>query len=58
MAKAKKHKVSKWIVSIMEFRDNGKKFKVTRRIPEMSVSETKLFRTKKKAKKQFDEWLK
>ena len=57
MNKAKKHITKRWIVSIMELKDNGKKFKVTRRIPELSVSETKLFRTKKKAKKQFDDWL-
>ena len=57
MAKTKKHKFKKWEVSIMELSGNGRKFKVTRRIPEMSVSETKLFRTKKKAKKQFDDWL-
>ena len=36
----------------------GKKFKVTRRLPEMSVAETKVFATKKKAKRLFDEWLK
>lgn len=57
MSKSKKHKVKKWEVSIMELKDNGRKFKVTRRIPELYVSETKLFRTKKKAKKQFDDWL-
>ena len=57
MNKAKKHITKRWIVSIMELKENGKKFKVTRRIPELSVSETKLFKTKKKAKKQFDEWL-
>ncbi len=31
---------------------------VTRRLPEMSVAETKVFTTKKKAKRLFDEWLK
>ena len=50
MPTAKKHKVKKWEVSIMELKDNGRKFKVTRRIPELYVSETK-------AKKQFDDWL-
>jgi len=59
MAKIKKHLVKKWEVSIIELQNNiGKKFKVTRRIPELSVVETKLFRSKKKAKKQFDDWLK
>lgn len=38
--------------------DKGKKFKITRRMPELSVVETKMFRSKKKAKKQFDDWLK
>jgi len=27
------------------------------RIPEMSAAETKVFRSKEKAKKQFEEWL-
>ncbi len=59
MGKIKRHIAKKWEVSIVELRTNGgKKFKVTRRIPELSVAETKLFRTKREAKKQFDEWLK
>ena len=44
-------------VSIVEFRDNGKRFKVTKRIPDFSVSETRLFDTKEEAVKQFEEWL-
>lgn len=44
-------------VSIIEFRDNGKKFKVTKRIPDMSISETELFDTKEEALRQFEEWL-
>lgn len=40
----------------MEFRNQtGKKFKVTRRIPEMSIAKTKVFRSKEKAKRQFDD---
>ena len=35
----------------------GNKFKVTRRLSDISVSETKMFRSKKKAKEQFDKWL-
>ena len=59
MPKSKKHITKKWEVSIIELKNNaGRKFKVTRRIPELSVAETKFFRTKKEAKKQFDEWLK
>lgn len=48
----------KWEVTIAEFEDaDGKKYKVTRRLPELLVAETKIFRTKEAAKKQFDEWL-
>ena len=55
----KKHSIKKWEVSIAKFQnDVGKIFKVTRRLPELLVSETKMFRNKKKAKKQFDDWLK
>jgi len=58
MRRAKKHPVKKWEVSIIEIRnDVGKSYKVTRKIPEMSVAETKMFSSKKKAKRQFDEWL-
>lgn len=54
----KKHPIKKWIVSISEYKKNEKSvFKVTRRIPELSVSETKIFNTKEEAKKQFEEWL-
>ena len=54
-----KHIAKKWEVSIIEIEnDIGKKYKVTRRIPEVSVAETKVFRSKEDAKKQFDEWLK
>ncbi len=55
----KKHSMKGWEVSLIEFRSSkGKKFKVTRRLPEMSVAETKVFATRKRAKKLFDEWLK
>lgn len=59
MAKTEKHMTKKWEVSIMELEGNkGKTFKVTRRIPEISVAETRVFRLKKRAKKQYDGWLK
>lgn len=55
----KKHTIKKWEVSIIEFENrHGKKYKVTRRLPELSVAETKMFKGKKEAKRQFDEWLK
>ncbi len=36
----------------------GKKYVVTRRLPELFIAETKTFRSKKKAKELFDMWLK
>lgn len=45
----------KWEVTITKFTDNF--YKVTRRIPELEVSETKVFSSKEKAQEQFEEWL-
>jgi hypothetical protein len=51
--------VKKWEVTIMELEDKkGKKYKVTKRIPELLVSETRIFRNKEEAKRLFNEWLK
>lgn len=48
----------KWIVTITELEDKeGKIYKVTRRMPELFVSETKFFRNKQSAITQFQEWL-
>ncbi|MBI3037056.1 hypothetical protein HYY73_04905 [Candidatus Woesearchaeota archaeon] len=48
----------KWEISLAELENSiGKLFKVTRRLPEMSIAETKLFRAKKEAVRQFNEWL-
>jgi hypothetical protein len=59
MTPTEKHPLRKWEVSIMEFQDEeGIKYKVTRRLAEMSVAETKIFLTKEEAKAQFEEWLK
>ena len=56
MRKIRKHPIKKTEISFIEFKNNrSKKFKVTKRIPELSVAETKIFRSKKKAKKQFEE---
>ncbi len=53
-----KHPFQKWEVSIMEIHEeNGIKYKVTRRLSEMSVAETKVFSSKEEAKQQFEEWL-
>lgn len=55
---SKKHKFKKWIVSLIEVKDSkGSLYKITRRIPELSVSEIILFRSKKEAEKQFEDWL-
>lgn len=49
---------NKWEVSILEIEDEqGKKYKVTRRYMETAICETKIYRNKSKAKKQFLEWL-
>ncbi|MBS3096963.1 hypothetical protein J4480_06015 [Candidatus Woesearchaeota archaeon] len=48
----------KWEFSIIELKRNGRKrYKVTRRMPELHVSDTKVFSSKKKALKQLEEWL-
>jgi hypothetical protein len=58
VVKYKKHLNKKWEISIIELQNSkGKKYKVTRHLPELKVSETKIFSSKKKAKKLFDEWL-
>jgi hypothetical protein len=50
---------TKWEVSIIELEGaEGKQYKVTRRISELSVSETKVFSSKEDARRQFEEWLK
>lgn len=51
-------RLMKWEVTISEFEGaEGKKYKVTRRMPEMLVAETRIFKTKEAARKQFEEWL-
>ena len=55
--KDEKHPIKKEF-SIIELKENGEiKYKVTKRIPYLSVSETKIFKSKEEAKKQFYEWL-
>lgn len=54
----KKHTTKKWEVSMTELKQGHKKiFMVTRRIPELTVAETKFFYSRKRAMKQFEEWL-
>jgi len=49
------HSTKHWIVTLMALEDGN--FKVTKRLPDLFVSETKIFKSNKDAKKQFDEWL-
>jgi len=59
MHKSIKNEITKWEISILEIQNHkGSKFKVTRRLPEMFVAETRIFRNKKKAMNLFYEWLK
>lgn len=56
--KTKKHLFKRWEVSIMEFKSpKGKVFKVTKKFPNLPISETKFIKDSKRAKKQFDKWL-
>ncbi|HIH39252.1 TPA: hypothetical protein HA219_00805 [Candidatus Woesearchaeota archaeon] len=58
MKKNKKHFHKKWEVSIIELSSSeGKRYKVTRSLPELHVSETKMFNSKKEARNKFNEWL-
>ncbi len=46
-----------WEISFKELEDSkGKKYKITRRLADYSIAETKVFRSKKKALKKLAEW--
>jgi hypothetical protein len=50
--------MNNWEVSLKEFKENNElKYKVTRRFPEYSIAETKIFSSKEKAMEQLNEWL-
>jgi hypothetical protein len=52
------HSMKTWEVSIIEVKSSKRKwYKVTRRLPDLRVSETKIFSSKEKARKQFQEWI-
>lgn len=52
------HPTKKWTVSILALiSEDGAAFKVTRRLHELHVSETRMFDNKEEAKMQFIEWL-
>ena len=58
LPKTKKHLSKKWEITFAELDDAfGNLFKVIRRLPAFSVAETKMFRSKKEALVQFNEWL-
>ena len=47
----------KYEVSLIELRNGRKKYKVTKQIPRLKVSETKMFNSKKNALQQMNTWL-
>lgn len=54
----RKHAIKKWEVSIVELQDGKDSlFKISQRIPDLSVAETRVFKDKKSAKRLFDKWL-
>ena len=53
-----KNKFNRWEVSLSVFESSeGRKYKVTRRLSELSVAETKIFDNLNEARELFDEWL-
>ena len=46
-----------WEVSIIELSNAKTRYNVTRRIPSLSISETKIFLERTKALQQVNEWL-
>ena len=56
--KHEKHPIKKWEVSIIELENDKTFYKVTRRVAELDVAETKMFNSKEDAIRKFEEWLK
>jgi hypothetical protein len=54
--RTQKHPVKQWEVSLISF-PGAKKYKVSGRIPELGVAETKVFNSIEEAKQQFERWL-
>ncbi len=47
-----------WEISILELRDEVEiKYKITKRIPQVAIAETKICNSKKEVLKQLVEWL-
>jgi hypothetical protein len=58
MTKIRKAINHRWEVSIIKLEEQGKtKYKVTRRLPELTVAETQIFNSREEAQLQFEEWL-
>lgn len=48
----------RWELSILELEDEfGRGYQVTRRLLELCLTESKMFRSKRHAKAQFERWL-
>jgi len=45
-----------WEITLAELENGGKKYKVTRRMPNLTVAETKIFTSKEEAITQFEDW--
>jgi hypothetical protein len=45
-----------WEITLTELENGGKKYKVTRRMPDLTVAETKIFTSREEAIKQFESW--
>lgn len=50
--------IKRWEVTVSKFENSvGEVYKVTRHMPSLHVTETKTFRSKEKAKEQYEQWL-
>ena len=53
-----RNRFDNWELSLLVFKDSGiVKYKVTRRFPDLSVAETKIFNSMDEARIQLDEWM-
>jgi hypothetical protein len=53
-----KHIIKNWEISIIELKNDKTFYKVTKRVPQLEVCETKMFENYNKAKEQLQKWLK
>ena len=52
-----KHPIKKWEVTIIELKNSKKKYKVTRRLEDLGISETLILDSRQEALKIFEKWL-